>query len=203
EPVLPTKTVEALLASIDDIGEALKIPAVRVATNLRDVLEPTCDWPNESHGSVLAGAALLLRPLLGRTIISATQWTPTAQWWGSHPDLDTRWNVSGWRLLHEDADRRRWQRVVTVSRSQLALDTLQVCFHTDQPSNCGRCEKCLRTMTSLTAAGALDNATTFAEPLRTAPIREIPGITYNIVSDVLEHLDTCRTELDELHPASE
>src|SRR5699024_11726423 len=115
----------------------------------------------------------------------------------------TKWSLPGFDLTHVDAGQRRWRRVENIAHSQLALDTLQVCFHTDEPTNCGRCEKCLRTMTSLTAAGALDNATTFAEPLRTAPIREIPGITYNIVSDVLEHLDTCRTELDELHPASE
>src|SRR5699024_10848917 len=107
EPVLPPKTVETLLAGTDEIGHALDLPVIRVATNIRDLLDPFAAWPRHTHGSVLAGAALLLRPLFGTVVLSATQWAPVARDWGSHPELETKWSLPGFDLTHVDAGQRR------------------------------------------------------------------------------------------------
>jgi hypothetical protein len=49
-----------------------------------------------------------------------------------------------------------------IAQSPLALQHLRVCYMNQNDSyNCSRCEKCLRTMVSLYAAGVLDKAETF------------------------------------------
>jgi hypothetical protein len=46
--------------------------------------------------------------------------------------------------------------VLAIAEDPVAHVTLRVCWlNPDQSNNCGRCEKCLRTMTSLAAAGVL------------------------------------------------
>lgn len=51
-----------------------------------------------------------------------------------------------------------WQ----IAQSKLALKYLRVCYMNEKGAyNCGKCEKCLRTMVSLYAAGVLDRAETF------------------------------------------
>jgi hypothetical protein len=47
------------------------------------------------------------------------------------------------------------EKVGAIARHQVALDWLRVCWRNPKGAyNCGRCEKCLRTMISLHAAGA-------------------------------------------------
>lgn len=189
EPVLPTATVEALLNRTDEIGHELGIPVVRIGTNIRDLLDPFTDWVFETHACVLTGMALMLRPTLGKAVLSATDSSTAVGRYGSHPDLETRWSTPAFALVHEDAERERWQRVETVSGSSLALRNVQVCYRTDRPSNCGRCEKCLRTMTSLLLTGVLGEAVTFDATLTTDAVRAVPDVRDVPAHEILHHLD--------------
>jgi hypothetical protein len=61
--------------------------------------------------------------------------------------------------------RLRHEKLAEVAAWDEALRVLQVCFMHEPPppgtSNCGRCEKCLRTRMGLVALGRLGAATTF------------------------------------------
>ncbi|MGH7524210.1 MAG: hypothetical protein ACREK8_07885 [Gemmatimonadales bacterium] len=46
-------------------------------------------------------------------------------------------------------------------RSPLAMANLRVCWMGKSDTNCGRCEKCLRTLTAFELFGALDRCATF------------------------------------------
>jgi hypothetical protein len=75
----------------------------------------------------------------------------------------------------------RLDKVAAIAEWPEALAVLRVCLMFDVPNgapNCGRCEKCVRTMLELMLCGALDRATSFpvrdvtAEMVRDVPVNE-------------------------------
>ena len=58
--------------------------------------------------------------------------------------------------------------------SEVALQSLRVCWENRAGQyNCGRCEKCLRTMSNLRIAGALERCTTFSSRLDMSAISRV------------------------------
>jgi hypothetical protein len=96
----------------------------------------------------------------------------------THPVLDHRFSTERTEIVHY-GDANRLDKVARVARSQAALDTLRVCHYDGETDdNCGRCEKCVRTMLQLHIVGALDRASTLTsdlDPLRVAAVRRKLG----------------------------
>jgi hypothetical protein len=96
----------------------------------------------------------------------------------THPVLDYRFSTERTQIVHY-GDANRLDKVARVAGSKVALDTLRVCHHDGElDENCGRCEKCLRTMLQLHVAGALDRASTLPgvlDPLCVADVRRKLG----------------------------
>ena len=90
---------------------------------------------------------------------------------GTHPYLDPRFSTERTEIIHW-GDASRIQKAARVAQSQDALETLRVCQYDELTSdlNCGRCEKCLRTMVELHALGALDRAPVFGQPLKVSNV---------------------------------
>ena len=93
---------------------------------------------------------------------------------GTHPALDPRYSTERTEVLHY-GDASRLQKVERLARSQPALDTLRVCRydHLESDRNCGKCEKCLRTMLELHVVGALERCAAFEEPLTVANVAAV------------------------------
>jgi hypothetical protein len=177
----------------------LGLPLVTVATDVRAALDPHTDWGTDAHGSVFAGIGLLLRPLLREVVISPTHWTPLLRPWGSHPELDPWWSTPDLTVTHHPGDEVRWQRVVRVTRHPEAARSLQVCWQGSTARNCGRCEKCLRLLTSLRLAGTeaatAHNFDVAFDPAAVGPelrVRPHPWC------DTIDHIDRIGIEADEL-----
>lgn len=99
---------------------------------------------------------------------------------GTHPDLDFRFSTGRTRVIHY-GDASRMQKAERIARSQDALDTLNVCKfdYLEQDRNCGRCEKCVRTMLELHILGVLDRCPVFEVGLEldnVAAIADVPKI---------------------------
>jgi hypothetical protein len=78
--------------------------------------------------------------------------------WSSHPLLDLQYATSATEIRHEGLELRREERVAALADWPEALPHLTVCVRgplEDAAKNCGRCEKCLRTMLALQIAGML------------------------------------------------
>jgi hypothetical protein len=90
---------------------------------------------------------------------------------GSHPYLDPRFSTERTEIIHW-GDASRIQKAARVAQSPDALETLRVCQYDQLTSdlNCGRCEKCLRTMVELHSLGALVRAPVFAQPLKVSNV---------------------------------
>jgi hypothetical protein len=118
-------------------------------------------WGRCLHGAALASVALALRTTIGELIVPSTYSLDQLKPWGSSPVLDRYWS-NGWvSLVHDGAGADRVEKVRAVADHPLALSMLRVCYYDLAQRNCGRCEKCLRTMLALKICGALDSAVSF------------------------------------------
>jgi len=127
------------------------------------------DW-KDYHGAVLAAIGLALRPALSRVFIAATHTYDFLRPWGSSPLLDPLWSTDAVQLVHDGAEATRTDKVMNwICRSDLALENLRVCLSNDDQYNCGRCEKCMRTMIPIYVAGCLEKCPVFPHVL---PVQE-------------------------------
>jgi hypothetical protein len=82
---------------------------------------------------------------------------------GSHPLLDPEYSSYGMRIRHRDYEMSRLEKIKIVSQWDIAFQNFRVCLaNVPDRLNCGKCEKCVRTMTELTALGLLHKTRAFA-----------------------------------------
>jgi hypothetical protein len=181
-------TQAEVLAETARIASRFGLSLVVLSTNARDLLDPLDDWTH-TNGGVLAGCALLLRPLLAQVYVASTLGPSVSTVWGSHPDLDRNWGSETSELVHHQANMDRTDKIAVVARDQTALDTLLVCWEGGGARNCGRCAKCLRTMTGLHINGALERCPTFDQPLTAEAVRYASQPDHGpFVRELLAHL---------------
>lgn len=165
--------------AIDSLAKRVGLEVVIVEGNA-DLVEPDFDFHVfQCHGAVLIAAGHALAGRLGFLSIAATFAAPRVfHPYGSHPLLDSLYSSSGLALSHEGIGYDRLEKVREIASWEPARDTLMVCFEGPLPDgrlNCGRCEKCVRTMTGLFIAGALDRFPVFGKAsLNVDAIRRMP-----------------------------
>jgi hypothetical protein len=162
-----------VLATTRQFARRAGVELVELSTDARTLLDPLDEWPR-THGAVLAAFALLLEPMLEQVFVASTHGPVSECEWGSHPQLDGNWSSEALRITHHLAHLDRTDKIAVVAGSQLALDGLLVCWQGGD-RNCGRCAKCLRTMTGLDLCGALDRCPTFDAPLSAEAVRYAPS----------------------------
>ncbi|HQR06347.1 MAG TPA: hypothetical protein PLN21_05970 [Gemmatales bacterium] len=168
-PVSHAMTRQTVTRMAHHAAGQLDLPLIEVATNVREFADRYTDFRLQYHGSMLGSVALLLSPQLSTIYVPSTHAFADQKPLGSHPDLDHRWSSEQIDLVHDGCEAYRVEKVAKVAQSDAALSVLRVCWHTikkqGEAYNCGRCEKCLRTMMDLRAAGALQRCPTFNRPL--------------------------------------
>jgi hypothetical protein len=110
---------------------------------------------NQYIGSGLASLALLLGYQQMFIPASVTYGEPMP--WGSHFLTDPLWSTEGTELIYDGANAKRGEKLRLIADCDWARDTLRVCWQ-DAGYNCGKCEKCLRTMVQLRALGIRSQA---------------------------------------------
>ncbi len=168
ESVLRAEISQRLGRAADTLG----IPLVEISTTLRDLSDRTIGW-NDYHGASLAGIGHMLDS--GVCLLPANH--PYATGWeiaNLRTLSDPLWSSGAVHVEHDGADVSRTDKVRTIVRDRQALGWLRVCYkNPDQAYNCGVCEKCVRTMLSLHALGALEQAPTFPNTLKLKTVRRL------------------------------
>ena len=162
--------------ALDGIARAADVALVEVRTNLRD-LEPDQRFlADEWIAPALASAAHLFgRRWSGVTFASGRD-IPHLQPRGTHPLLDPCFSTAATEIRHSGIRFSRLEKLRSMAGWTAGIGNLLVCF--DAPDgeapNCGRCEKCVRTMAELAAIGRLDAAAQFPESrLRPESVRAL------------------------------
>jgi len=110
-----------------------------------------CGW-GMYHGAGLAAVAYALAPNHGKVYIASTYSYADLHPWGSHPILDPLWSTETLEIVH-DGGETRVDKLRVLAQYPDFLRQLRVCWENLGTYNCGRCEKCIRTMLGLLAVG--------------------------------------------------
>ena len=157
--------------AVETMAKDAGIELIQVHTNayahFRDLDPDFSFWRFEYHGSFLAAIAHAFAPRFSYASIASTYDFANLEPWGSHPLLDPLYSTTNLRVRHENAALSRLEKTKLVGEWDVALKHLRVCNEKESYSqgnyNCGKCEKCVRTMTAFLSLGLLDRITTFKE----------------------------------------
>lgn len=175
---------ELVSATIQGAAAELGLPAIELETDVRAAFsDATCDWERIYTSAALATIGHLLASRFERVLIPATHSYRDLHPTGSHPLLDPLYSSDRVRIEHVDAVPRvkKLERLVD---SELAMSSLRVCFQPNvETLNCGRCAKCVRTMTGLRVIGAAGRCATLPaefslREMSSGPVRTRRSLTY-------------------------
>lgn len=158
------------VSSARSFAEETGRDVVLVRTNLRRLGDAHRLDIHLFHGALLAGAALVTGH--ARTYVPSSSTYAHLAPWGSHALLDAHWSTEACELVHDGAEAPRTEKLATIARASSARRVLRVCLADTAAYNCGRCEKCLRTMVTLHLLGV--EAPTFPPFPSVAALRQAP-----------------------------
>jgi hypothetical protein len=155
------------LSGIDEAG----IEHIPVYTNLylhfrNEDAEQNYDfWYYKFYGAALASVAHAFSRRLTSVCIASDYDVARQKPHGSHPLLDLNYSSSNLRIRHKGITLTRLDKTKLVADWDVALRHIRVCnqFERYQSGriNCGKCEKCVRTMLGLLVLGKLDKTPAF------------------------------------------
>lgn len=151
-----------------EVAAEFGITLVEVWTNLREALLPGFQHFWISHGAFLAMAGHALAPRVRRLYVASSNLDVPL---GTHRDIDPLWSGESVEFVHDDSEPTRCGKARNVARHPFLLERLRVCQSGLVPGrNCGRCDKCVRTLVNLRLAGVM-RPSAFDQPLRLGRVR--------------------------------
>ena len=148
-------------------ADALGVELLRVRTNLRTFSDRFVLWGDHYVGSALATVAMLMADRFRLVYVPATHTYGDLFPYGTHPLVEPLWLTDSVELRLHGCDVPRPAKIARIARSQLALDTLRVCWHNPGGVyNCGRCRKCVLTAVALRSIGMLERCPTLPQRVR-------------------------------------
>jgi hypothetical protein len=157
----------ALLARLAPLAEREALTLVPVHFDARWLLPGYQAWTSLAFGPMIASVAHALwrrntSALLGSSSIREDR--PH----GSRPDTDPLYSSAAVEIRVGDPDVGRFEKIRRIADWEPALAIVQPCWLrsrrlADGRLNCGRCEKCLRTMLALLVLGRLSQCSAFVE----------------------------------------
>ncbi|MCP4846407.1 MAG: hypothetical protein GY899_00475 [Verrucomicrobiaceae bacterium] len=160
---IPLSNVELrreVSAHVSKATDVMEINLIEVETDVRDFSDRFCHWGSHYCGAAMAAVAYVFGGDLNRVLIPATMTLSHLGGFGTHPMLDPKWSSEAIDIVHEGLETRRIDKMRELP--DVALRHLRVCWENiDGKYNCGRCEKCIRTLANLRALGITDRCSTF------------------------------------------
>jgi hypothetical protein len=174
------------------------VSLIPVYTNVRQLDENKRVF-HINHGAILGAVAHAFSGELTSVCVSASDSIPglaivkslSPKPYGSHPLLDPCFSSSELKILHDGINLTRLEKTKLISDWDSGLRNIKVCGPNWPGNNCGRCEKCIRTMLELLASGVLAKSGAFpaidisAEQVENLHIRK-PVFDYGVDDDYLE-----------------
>ncbi len=148
------------------VARKLGKPLIEVETNARQLSDQYTVFQDHYAGCMLASVGLLLSPQFRKIYIPATYSYEYLFPECTHPLLDPLWSTECLTFEHDGSEANRFEKITRIAQSDVVLQSLRVCLNNgDNSYNCGNCPKCLNTMVSLQALGALKLCSTFDRKL--------------------------------------
>ena len=172
------KALERRALVIRNIAQAAREMGVRlieVETNLAVIIREFSDWLRHGHGLGMAAVSRVLGRDISEIRIPGSYSIDQQKPWGSWLATDPLFSDERLKVTHDACLATRSDKVRAITLNPFALNYLRVCSEkrAGDVYNCCRCEKCLRTMTSLYAMHALERAASFHLPLDPRSVADV------------------------------
>jgi len=155
---------ERAKAAMAPIAKDAKVELIPVYTNIRHLCDDRDLWLEKFFGAVLAAVAHTFVSRINLVYIASSYDIPNLVPCGSHPLIDPAYSSYDLRIIHRDVELPRMDKIRLIAAWDVAFQNFRVCLaNVTDRLNCGKCEKCVRTMTELTAIGALAKTKAFSE----------------------------------------
>ena len=147
--------------NIDAAAAVLGKTTVTMATNLRESGWQATNWGLMGQGPALAALALVLESRYRRVLLPSSLSYSSIRVWGTHPLVDPLFSTTRLEVRDDGAHDNRRAKIAAIADNDLAMSHLRVCWMAQSDKNCGKCEKCLRTLTAFELLGKRDRCVTF------------------------------------------
>ena len=153
---------ERAKAAMAPVATSANLTLIPVYTNIRHLCDNRDLWLNQFFGAVLAASVHTFSPRINLGWLASSYDIPHLHPCGSHPLLDPEYGSFDLQIRHRDVGLPRMQKLKMVAGWDVAFQNFRVCLaNVPDKLNCGRCEKCVRTMLELEALGLLDATRAF------------------------------------------
>ena len=150
------------LSALAAVARDAEVTLIPVYTNIRHLEDNLHFWVYQFHGPALASVAHAFSRRLTNVYVAAGYKIPVLESAATHPLIEPNLSSTGLRIRHEGIQYSRLDKVGLIGDWEAALKNLRVCTRNPPGQlNCGKCEKCLRTMLELLIWDRLDQATAF------------------------------------------
>jgi hypothetical protein len=151
-------------AALADVAEDAGVNLIPVYTNIRHLCDERDLWLDKFFGAVLAAVAHTFVPRSNLVYIGSSYDLPNIHPCGSHPLLDPEFSSYNLKIRHRDLHLSRVEKLKIVADWDVAFQNFRVCLaNVKGRLNCGKCEKCVRTMAGLVAIDKLHQTRAFVE----------------------------------------
>lgn len=184
------RRARAVAHLVRDVAAALGSRPAIITTNLRGhPLHKAPPWLR-TFGGALAAIGHLLGAEVNRLLTSSDGLGRLHTEVGSRPDIDPLNGSRHVEIEHVAGSWTRLQKIRAIANEPLVQRHLRVCWkNVGNSLNCGRCEKCVRTMIELDVCGVLGRFAGFARGQRlVAAIDGLPAIEELLVPFYAESL---------------
>jgi len=180
-----------LKKSADALGKNL----IPVITNIRETRFEETAWGTHSHTAALAAVSYAIQGYLDKVYIASSYpYESLVTPWGSHPMIDHLYSSSSMVVSTHGLPVNRVEKTGYIGTSPEVLDGLHVCWQDLSDKNCGRCDKCFRTMITLSIIGVLDQCSTFTEKLLVSDIERLYCASESSILFLKEIVDFANAE---------
>ncbi|MGH2950512.1 MAG: polysaccharide pyruvyl transferase family protein, partial [Solirubrobacterales bacterium] len=179
---------DAMREIVARVAERFAKRLITVETNVRQLYEGIASLAAAT--ARLGAVARLVAPEIARVYMAAD----TSHEWKVDNRLEPitahLWGTGRLEVIVDGAELRRTEKVAQIADHDVVRDSLRVCWA--QPGsgrNCGRCEKCLRTMVALEALGKRNSCATFPPVLDLEAVAAARPVTRSDVCHWIENLE--------------
>lgn len=184
---------QTAIDALGELAEESHLNLVPLSTNFRFLVNSDDLFALESHGATFAGIAHMHSGYVTASLLASTNSVGELMPWGSHPLLEPNFSSSDLQIRYDGTWMSRLDKLRHIVDWKPALRNLRTCFHAFRSPdvlNCGKCEKCIRTMVELLIVGKLDQCEAFpyddvtVEMIKSLQVRPSDTVQRDKESDV-------------------
>ena len=158
---------ESLLARLGELARAEHFKLLPVRTNVRKLAPSYKFWTEIGFGAGHSAAAQLFHGHFDKVLFASDGGGPNPPPGGMHPLINHHFSTDAIRIQGQQDGMLRIEKIALLADWDFGRRLMQPCHLIHIPEgdriNCGRCEKCVRTMLILIALGRLEEVSAFSE----------------------------------------